>query len=85
MCSSRAKHQPSLSEFHIFTISKLQTMKKTYIIPNVLIVELGTRNHLMDVSYRNEGNSLGSMSFDTVNGGDEQLTKESKSLWDSEW
>ena len=62
-------------------------MKKTYMIPSVLIVELGTRNHLMDVSYRDGGNTLGSMNFDTTDAsaGGNQLTKENKSIWDDEW
>lgn len=62
-------------------------MKKTYISPNSLIVVLGTRNHLMDVSLQNNGADLSSVSFDTTsdNAGGSQLTKENKSIWDDEW
>ena len=60
---------------------------KTYISPSSLIVMLGTRNHLMDVSYRNDGADLGSVDFDISdeNAGDGQLTKGYKFLWDDEW
>ena len=37
MRSSKAKHQPSLSNFLIFTISKFQIMKKTYIQPQAIV------------------------------------------------
>lgn len=58
-------------------------MKNTYITPELLIVELGTRNHLMDVSI--VGRNI------TDNGSNVGLVKEDNSsvndvnVWDSEW
>jgi len=60
-------------------------MKKTYSTPKTLVVKIGVRSHLMDVSY--QGDNLNSMSFDLNSediGGD-QLVKGNKSLWDNEW
>ncbi|GEM_PF-3150146 len=60
-------------------------MKKTYSTPQTLVVKIGVRSHLMDVSY--QGDNLNSMSFDLNSediGGD-QLVKGNKSLWDNEW
>ena len=60
-------------------------MKKTYIIPSVISVEVNTRSHLMVVSTDAQTNSLNSMSFDRETAGGSQLTKENKSVWDEEW
>ena len=60
-------------------------MKKTYSTPKTLVVKIGVRSHLMDVSY--QGDNLNSMSFNLNSediGGD-QLVKGNKSLWDNEW
>jgi len=60
-------------------------MKKTYSTPQTLVVKIGVRSHLMDVSY--QGDNLNSMSFDVSSevGGSDQLVKGNKSLWDNEW
>lgn len=58
-------------------------MKKTYSTPKTLVVKIGVRSHLMDVSY--QGDSLNSMSLDTETIGGDQLVKGNKSLWDNEW
>ena len=82
MCSSKANHQPSLSNSLILTISKFQIMKKTYIIPEMLSVQLGTRTSVLQAT-----------SLPVVGGGEEVddpndiLTKEQKgtNVWDEEW
>ena len=59
-------------------------MKKTYISPELLIVELATRNHLMEISIVSDRNA-------TVSGNNMGLVKEEnntvtdKSVWDNEW
>ena len=60
-------------------------MKKTYITPMLLTVELGTRSHLMDVSSVDNHENINSVSFSTTTTGSGQLTKEHKSVWDNEW
>ena len=60
-------------------------MKKTYSTPKTLVVKIGVRSHLMDVSYQGEGSDLKSMSIDATEVGGSQLVRENKSLWDSEW
>lgn len=59
-------------------------MKNTYIAPELVIVELGTRNHLMNVSIVNrnvevngEGSNVGLVK--------EETSVTDKSLWDEEW
>ena len=49
MCSSKANHQPSLSNSLIITISNFQIMKKSYIIPSQIVCELHA-NNVMAVS-----------------------------------
>ena len=58
-------------------------MKKTYSTPETLVVKIGLRSHLMDVSY--QGDSLNSMSLDVNEVGGSQLVKDNKSIWDNEW
>ena len=58
-------------------------MKKTYSTPKTLVVKIGVRSHLMDVSY--QGDSLNSMSLDVNEVGGSQLVKDNKSIWDNEW
>lgn len=60
-------------------------MKKTYSTPKTLVVKIGVRSHLMDVSYQGEGSDLKSMSIDATEVGGSQLVRENKSLWDNEW
>ena len=84
MCSSRAKHQPSLSEFHIFTISKLQTMKKTYISPEFVAIELRCRRMIaqsMTMS-RGSGNQIDNIEDVLVR---ENNPTTSGNLWSDEW
>jgi hypothetical protein len=56
-------------------------MKNTYIIPESVIVELGTRNHLMNVSIVEkelaDGSNVGLVK--------EETSVTDKSLWDEEW
>lgn len=57
-------------------------MKNTYIIPESVIVELGTRNHLMNVSIvereiTDNGTNVGLVK--------EETSVTDKSLWDEEW
>ena len=59
-------------------------MKNTYIAPELVIVELGTRNHLMNVSIVDKNVEVNG------DGSNVGLVKEStpiidKSLWDEEW
>ncbi|MBR1498699.1 MAG: hypothetical protein IJ615_03605 [Bacteroidaceae bacterium] len=58
-------------------------MKKTYSTPETLVVKIGLRSHLMDVSY--QGDNLNSMSLDVNEVGGSQLVKDNKSIWDNEW
>ena len=60
-------------------------MKKTYISPAALTVELGSRDALLQSVSSTEGltgTSYGGSSSGRVTEGD---VKESKSLWDEEW
>ena len=60
------------------------TMKKTYISPAALTIQLGTITHLMEPSLTiyNEGGE-----GKTITGSEQILTKESRdiNLWDNEW
>ena len=78
MCSFRTKHQPSLSNSLIITISKFQIMKKTYIIPAIFAVELGTCKMMAESLPVGDG---------TIENPDDILTKENKdvNIWDEEW
>ena len=79
MCSSKANHQPSLSNSLILTISKFQIMKKTYIIPEMLTVQLGTCKMMAE--------SVGKDPT-PVNPGDFEVKEQvgsSKNVWDEEW
>ena len=60
-------------------------MKKTYITPEMLAVELGTCK-MMAESLGIHSSSYDSSDPNTYIGSSDQiLTKESKSLWDNEW
>jgi len=61
-------------------------MKKTYISPAALTVQLSTC-HMMAESLININiNTTGtSTEENTITDGSQVLTKESKSLWDNEW
>jgi hypothetical protein len=60
-------------------------MKKTYISPAALTVQLGTV-HMMAESLDINTNSYNPTDESTyVSSSDQILTKESKSLWDNEW
>ena len=87
MCSSKANQQPSLSNSLIITISKFQIMKKTYIIPAELIVELNSGAICQSLI-------IGSGNSDSSSGNGTDLVKEetgsswnsgNKSVWDEEW
>ena len=58
-------------------------MKKTYISPAALTVQLGTVQ-MMAESIVIITESTGS-DDDTITDGSQVLTKESKSIWDNEW
>ncbi len=60
-------------------------MKKTYIIPEALTVELGTLQMMAESMVINT-NGTGS-DDDTITGSEQILTKENKdvNLWDEEW
>ncbi|MBR3433855.1 MAG: hypothetical protein IKH05_09990 [Bacteroidaceae bacterium] len=58
-------------------------MKKIYIAPNTIVVKLSMRNHLMNVSYGENEETIKSMDYDSEIGGTSQLTR--KSVWDDEW
>ena len=58
-------------------------MKKTYISPAALTVQLSTC-HMMAESIVIITESTGS-DDDTITDGSQVLTKESKSIWDNEW
>ena len=60
-------------------------MKKTYISPAALTVQLGTV-HMMAESLGIHSSSYDSSDPNTYIGSSDQiLTKESKNLWDNEW
>lgn len=80
MCSSKANHQPSLSNSLILTISKFQIMKKTYIIPEMLTVQLGTCK-MMAESTPDVGIGGGSVDPGNV----DVKENKSKNVWDEEW
>ena len=54
-------------------------MKKTYIIPEALIVELGTLQMMA------ESLPVGGSGDDEIDDPDQILTKENKNVWDEEW
>ena len=81
MCSSQAKHLPSLSNSLIFTISKFQIMKKTYIIPKALIVELVSCQMMAESAPVSE-DPLDPGLFETK---EHAATGGGKSIWDEEW
>ena len=58
-------------------------MKKIYIAPNTIVVKLSMRNHLMNVSYGENEETIKSMDYDSEIVGTSQLTR--KSVWDDEW
>jgi hypothetical protein len=59
-------------------------MKKTYIIPAIFAVELGTCKMMAESVVINT--TYESTNPDTYIGSSEQiLTKENKSIWDEEW
>ena len=64
-------------------------MKKTYITPTVLTVELGSRDALLtSISATNETTGLGGTSYgggSTSGGVTSGDAKESKNIWDEEW
>lgn len=64
-------------------------MKKTYITPIVLTVELSNRDALLtSISATNETTGLGGTSYggsSTSSGVTSGDVKESKSIWDEEW
>ena len=58
-------------------------MKKTYITPAALAVELGTDAHMLQGSlkiYRSTGSG-----DPQITEGNQILTNENKSIWDEEW
>jgi hypothetical protein len=68
--------------FTLLTAKRFSSnMKNTYIIPESVIVELGTRNHLMNVSIVEkelaDGSNVGLVK--------EETSVTDKSLWDEEW
>lgn len=58
-------------------------MKKVYISPNTIVVQLSMRNHLMNVSYGDGEETINSMDYDSEIIGNSQLTR--KSVWEEEW
>ena len=80
MCSFRTKHQPSLYNSLIITISKFQIMKKTYIIPAIFAVELGTCKMMAESLPVGGGET-------PITDPSQILTKENKdvNVWDEEW
>ena len=81
MSSSKAKHRPSLFNFLIFTISKFQIMKKTYISPETLIewaepqsVILATSNPIVGIS-----------TDDDVDAGDVDVKEDFSDFEDDDW
>ena len=81
MCSSQAKHQPSLSNSLIFTISKFQLMKKTYITPETYAISLAMTLPLALSGHDEYGDLLVK---EKVEDG-ATTTIGSKSIWDEEW
>lgn len=84
MCSSQAKHQPSLSNSLIFTISKFRLMKKTYIQPSMFAVTLQHKDNVLESVSQVDGGDTG------IGGGGDggdlgADVKGSKSIWDEEW
>ena len=59
-------------------------MKKTYISPAALTVQLGTV-HMMAESFKINSTYDPGDEKTYVSSSDQILTKESKSLWDNEW
>ena len=60
-------------------------MKKTYISPAALTVQLGTVQMMaesLDIKFNTTGTST---EENTITDGSQVLTRESKSLWDNEW
>ena len=82
VCSSKANHQPSLSNSLILTISKFQIMKKTYITPETLAISLTISNI---IAASEPHISIGGGEIDA----DEVEVKEVNTidfnLWDKEW
>ena len=62
-------------------------MKKTYIIPESMVVELMQSHHILtgslDLHEDENGNLVGGLQEGYASGSG--LTKESTSLWDEEW
>ena len=58
-------------------------MKKTYISPEALTIQLGTCN-MMAESIEIKLGGTGSEE-ETITGEEQILTKESNSIWDNEW
>ena len=84
MRSTQANLQPSLSNSLIFTISKFQIMKKTYIQPSTFAITLHHQTHLMEPTALNTGGGdLGGGI--TEGGGEGANTKGSSNIWDEEW
>lgn len=59
-------------------------MKKTYICPTMLSVELRTMNSILTVSGGDMG-TLGIMEDDLTNSTDVWTKEQRNSLWDNEW
>ena len=60
-------------------------MKKTYMSPEMLAVELGTTTHLMEPSLTINTNYTPSDESTYIGSSEQILTKESKNIWDNEW
>ena len=58
-------------------------MKKIYIIPDVMVVNIGNTHHLMQNSIKVDG----STTVNDDNGGwvKENKTVDNESIWDNEW
>lgn len=82
MCGSQAKHQPSLSNSLIFTISKFQIMKKTYIMPEALVVSLTGNSPILWDGSGDEQIGDGQLVKEQ---GENGATTGGKSIWDDEW
>ena len=58
-------------------------MKKTYIIPELLIVKVNTQRHLMDIS------SMGTASISSLEADDDAFVKENLrsnyNVWNDDW
>ena len=57
-------------------------MKKKYISPNTLVVELRCKNHLLEGSYHIEDTTVSDTEGGWVK---EQNTFSDKNIWDDEW